>query len=665
MSPVGDMQSLISAVTYGADEVYLGINEFNARNNVDGFTLSTLKDAVDYAHIRGVKVLLAINILFTDEEMQSALDTVVDSYNLGVDAFIIQDLGLASILHEHYPYIELHASTQMGLHNLEGVQEVLKYGFKRVVLARETPLSEIKRINDNCDIEIEYFVQGALCVSFSGNCYLSSYLNNASGNRGRCKQLCRLPYSFLHNGKIVKKGYLLSAKDFNMIKRLDELKAVGVGVLKIEGRARRPFYVGMVTKEYRKAVDGLSAEEENLKLAFNRNYTEGYFNGNGEIISDIQNHIGIWVGQVLRVRKGKTFNEIFISSNRCLTPKSVFKFYDKGGEKATMSAHDISNTADGEYRITTTQKVSIGDSVRLIVDAGLEDEIASQSKKASLELTVVAKLNLPILAKIKVFDKEYEILGDVCEPAKNQPLSKDDILNCFKKSNDFTPVFKDIDVGFIFMSKSKLNEFRRKVYEFAFSLSTGAYKRGVEKIKLKPYKTVLKFNDFCYTDTYSCVFSCKNVIYSPQYYGVEDINKFKNACKNQGVTPWLDLPNFALEKDIELLYKIVSQTQIGVIVNNYYALRFNTQTVIGGGLNVYNGYTATALGREFISTEGALSQDYKMPYMTLRHCPIKTHCNCSCNDCKYDENYSYKMDNGKILKLKRKKISSCTFYLTD
>ena len=194
LSPAGDMESLKQAVYNGADEVYLGIKDFNARNNIAGFDLNTLKEAVDFAHIYNVRVFLAVNILFDDYEIIPALNLIVDAYNIGVNAFIIQDFGLINLLHNYYPEIEIHASTQMGIHNLEGVQAIEKY-VKRVVLARETPLEEIKRIKENSSVEIEYFVQGALCVSFSGNCYLSSYECDASGNRGKCKQLCRLPYT--------------------------------------------------------------------------------------------------------------------------------------------------------------------------------------------------------------------------------------------------------------------------------------------------------------------------------------------------------------------------------------------------------------------------------------------------------------------------------------
>ena len=161
LAPAGDLQSLKMAIMNGADEVYLGVKDFNARN-IEGFSVENLKQAVDYAHIYGVKVHLTVNILFKDEEMQSALDLVVQAFNFGVDAFIVQDLGLANLIHKYYPQIEMHASTQMGLHNLEGVEQALTFGFKRVVLARGTPLDEIARIEKNTDVAIEYSAPRAL-----------------------------------------------------------------------------------------------------------------------------------------------------------------------------------------------------------------------------------------------------------------------------------------------------------------------------------------------------------------------------------------------------------------------------------------------------------------------------------------------------------------------
>ena len=317
LAPAGDFESLKAAVYNGADAVYLGIKKFNARNNIQGFSLDNLSQAVDFAHLYGVKVYLALNILFKDSELQSALDVVCEANNIGVDAFIIQDLGLAHLIQQHYPGVELHASTQMAIHNLEGVKILEKLGFKRVVLARETSLSEIERIHKNSNIEIEFFVQGALCVSFSGNCYMCSHLVDKSGNRGLCQQFCRLPYSF-DCKDVHKQGYLLSAKDICMLDRLQDLIKAGVVSFKIEGRARRPFYVAQACKIYRGMLDlkkYSSQEFDNLTMAFNRGYTPAYLEGNGNIISRIQGNNGLKIGEVTKVKNGTRFNEIFIQTS--------------------------------------------------------------------------------------------------------------------------------------------------------------------------------------------------------------------------------------------------------------------------------------------------------------------------------------------------------------
>ncbi len=316
LAPAGNMESLKAAVYNGANAVYLGIKQFNARNNIDGFTLETLSEAVDFAHLYDVRVYLALNILFKDDELQSALEVVAEANNIGIDAFIVQDLGLAYLIKKHYPSVELHASTQMAIHNLEGVRILERLGFTRVVLARETSPDEIKRISDNSDIEIEFFVQGALCVSFSGNCYMCSHMVGKSGNRGVCQQFCRLPYTFELNG-VSKHGFLLSAKDICMLDKLEQLSDLGVCSLKIEGRARRAYYVAQACKMYRNALDGVENSKKDLdalKVAFNRGYTPSYFEGNANIISKIQGNNGLKIGVVKSVKNGSKFNEIFIKS---------------------------------------------------------------------------------------------------------------------------------------------------------------------------------------------------------------------------------------------------------------------------------------------------------------------------------------------------------------
>lgn len=665
LSPVGNMQSLKMAIFNGANEVYLGINNFNARNNIDGFSIETLQQAIDFAHIYNVKVLLAINILFSDNELQDALDTTVKAYNMGIDAVIVQDLGLAYILHKHYPQIELHASTQMGIHNLEGVQAILPFGFKRVVLARETPLAEIKRIKQNTNVELEYFAQGALCVSFSGNCYLSSYLNNASGNRGKCKQLCRLPYSLYTNNTLLKNGYLLSAKDINMLDNLQDLKDAGIDVLKIEGRARRPYYVALATRQYYNALNNLKVDKQSLQLAFNRNYTAGYFNGNGNIISDYSSHIGINVGKVEKFVKGKNFNEVYFTSNRTLSAKSTFKFFDGSTEKATLSAYDLTQISKNKYKLTTTQIVKTGYSVNLIIDYQHENDVLAQTIKKNINLNITANVNNPITATATINGELVCIKGDICQPANKQPITQKDITENFNKSDIFSPCISVTTLDNIFMPKQKLNEFRRNFYDAVFKAFTTCHYRNLPFTKIKTNLQVNIFKNFKFVESLNEILSEQNIVYSPSEYKLQDINNFIQLCTSMGKTPYLDTPNFALQKDIELLKNIIKETKISIIANNYYAINLSKKYIVGAGLNVYNSISANLFNQPIISAENNMGSKINFAYMTLRHCPLKAHASASCTNCPYSNDYKYVMESGKVLKLKRKKLSTCTFYLTD
>ena len=660
LSPAGDFESLKMAVFYGADEVYLGVKDFNARN-IEGFSLDTLRDAVDFAHLYGVKVHLAVNILFSNSELQSALDLVVDAYNLGVDAFIIQDLGLASLISKNYPEICIHASTQMGLHNLEGVQFAKKLGFSRVVLARETPLDEIKRIKQNCDIEIEYFAQGALCVSFSGNCYLSSYLCGASGNRGKCKQLCRLPYKFFEGNKKLAEGYLLSAKDFCMADRLQELKDAGVDAIKIEGRARRPYYVAVATREYRNALDGKPADLSELKLAYNRDFTPGYFDGNGNIISNYKNHIGVQIGKITKVVRGKNFNEIFISSRQKIAPKSTIKTFDGFVEKNTLTLFDIKEVEKNLYRATTTQNVENGLDVNLIIDASKND-VENFTRKIKINLKIQAVAGKNLRAEFVLNNKTYIVEGDKCEEAQNQPLNQDEIINNFSKNVFFSPtVF--VQTQNAFLTKAQLNNFRRNVYEKITQILTQNNNKKLYKTKIDVNVETKAFEDFEITENSSEIYHNKNVIYSPEIYEIDDIKNFVSNCKKQNKIPYLDTPNSSLEKDVKLLQNIIEKTQTNIIANNYYALAFKTQIVAGWGLNVFNNISANVLGVPTVGAECEVFPKMQAPFMTLRHCPMKSNMGANCSNCPYHEGFSYQMENGKKMFLKRKKLCSCTFYL--
>lgn len=271
------MESLIAAVRCGANAVYLGTKGINARRGATNFTFEELKQAVEYCHARNVKIYLALNILISDSERELAYKTVEAGLSLGVDAFIIQDLGLAKIIHSHFPTARMHASTQCSVNSPEGFKALEKMGFVRAVLPREMSLNEIKEIRQATNMELEMFVHGALCMCVSGQCYLSAMLGGRSGNRGLCAQPCRLGFS-----ADASRSCDLSLKDLSLIGNINEIAQAGVVSLKIEGRMKRPEYVAAAVTSCKKAIDGeYSASDENtLKSVFSRTgFTDGYFTG--------------------------------------------------------------------------------------------------------------------------------------------------------------------------------------------------------------------------------------------------------------------------------------------------------------------------------------------------------------------------------------------------
>lgn len=280
LAPAGSMEALRAAVCNGADAVYLGADTFNARINARNFSAADLQEAVVYCHVRGVKVHLTLNTLVLDREMPRAAELIRLAASCGVDAFIVQDLGMVSLCRQLAPDVPIHASTQMSIHSLEGVMEAAALGCSRVVLARELPAEEIAHICKKSPVEIEVFVHGALCMCYSGQCYLSSVIGRRSGNRGQCAQPCRLPYGY---GRFESTRYPLSLKDNCLAGELDELRRMGVASIKIEGRMKRPEYVAIVTRAYRTVLNGgklTPSDLQELETAFSRQgFTDGYFRG--------------------------------------------------------------------------------------------------------------------------------------------------------------------------------------------------------------------------------------------------------------------------------------------------------------------------------------------------------------------------------------------------
>ena len=280
LSPAGSLDALHAAVCNGADAVYLGAEGFNARAGARNFTLDELPEAVRYCHVRGVRVYLTLNTLVTDRELPKVAEHIAAAARAGVDALIVQDLGVAALSRQIAPQLALHASTQLTVHSLEGVRELAALGFSCVVLSRELPREEIAYICRNSPVRIEVFVHGALCMCYSGQCYMSAVIGRRSGNRGQCAQPCRLPYGY---GRFESTRYPLSLKDNCLVGELDELRRMGVASLKIEGRMKRPEYVAIVTRAYRTVLNGgqlTQGDLQELESAFSRQgFTDGYFQG--------------------------------------------------------------------------------------------------------------------------------------------------------------------------------------------------------------------------------------------------------------------------------------------------------------------------------------------------------------------------------------------------
>ena len=285
LAPAGGMAELKAAVQSGADAVYIGASSFSARAGAGNFSPDEMRSAVEYAHAYGVKVHCALNTLIKESEIDSAIETAVCANECGVDALIIQDIGISQHIKKLLPNMELHGSTQMTVTSLEGVKALEKMGFSRVVLARELSLSEIEHIVRHSKAEIEVFVHGAICMCYSGQCLMSSMLGGRSGNRGKCAQPCRLPYELIEKDRVCENGYLLSPKDMALIKHLEDLRRVGVSSLKIEGRLKSAQYVSAVVGVYRKYLDNpmpvSDTDMAELKNAFSRSgFTDGYLTGN-------------------------------------------------------------------------------------------------------------------------------------------------------------------------------------------------------------------------------------------------------------------------------------------------------------------------------------------------------------------------------------------------
>ena len=427
LSPVGDFDCLKAAVQNGADSVYLGGELFNARASASNFDKDGLREAIRYAKLRNVKVNFTLNTLLKDDEIEEASELAKYVYSLGVDAILVQDLGLAKYLIDNFPNMNIHASTQMSAHNLHGVLELERLGFKRVVLARELSLHEIEYICKHSNVEIETFIHGALCISYSGQCLFSSLVGGRSGNRGKCAQACRLPYELIQEDteKVVDKGYLLSPKDLCGLKYIPDLINAGVKCLKIEGRMKTPEYVATVTRIYRKYIDMAEKNEpyiidendvKELMQVFNRG---GFSNGNLDnepnedyVYPKKSNNIGILLGQISNYNPSKglvTFNtreEISLHDTVCVENEE-----HKYTVSELMIEKENIKKANSGNKVTIGRikgNISVSDKIYKLSDyekcKQIYEYINKENKKIPLSCIITIQKGLPLSMEVNSLD---------------------------------------------------------------------------------------------------------------------------------------------------------------------------------------------------------------------------------------------------------------------
>ena len=477
LSPAGNMECLYAAINAGADAIYLGGKLFGARNFAGNFTREELIDAIKYAHTYGVKIYVTVNTMVYEEEVESFLEYVDFLHKNNVDALIIQDLGMMDLIRKTYPNLELHASTQMNVHNVEGVKFLKDLGLKRVVLARETNIEKIREIKSKVDCELEVFSQGALCLSYSGECLMSSLIGGRSGNRGTCSQCCRMPYDLISDGKKINKDkYLLSTKDLNTLENLPLLIEAGVDSLKIEGRMKRCEYVYLMTKIYRTAIDNyfegkkLFTKEDimEMKKMFNREFTKGFlFNeSNSNFINSFRpNHIGIKIGEVIGKNKIKLTSDIKQGDGiRIIGTKDTGSILNKiYKNKKLVNAAFIGDIIEIELKDNVVDGIVVLTSSKEQLDR-LDKEL-SISKKIKVNMDIKNE-GSSIKVSLTDFKNTVSIKKNIVEKAINSGTSHDRIIEQLTKFGDTPFVINEVTSSLednIFVSIKELNNLRREL----------------------------------------------------------------------------------------------------------------------------------------------------------------------------------------------------------
>ena len=655
LSPVGDFDCLKAAVQNGANAVYFGGQLFNARYSAKNFDKDGIREAVNYAKSRNVKINFTLNILLKNNEFDDAIDVVKYIYELGVDAVIVDDLGFAKYIIDNFPGMEVHGSTQMTIHNLDGAIALKNLGYSRVVLARESTLSDIDYICRNANIDIEAFVHGALCISYSGQCLFSSAIGGRSGNRGRCAQPCRMYYNMLETSdnvsyKNIGKGFLISPRDLCGLDFIPDLIKAGVKSFKLEGRMKTPEYVATVTRIYRKYIDLALSDNEyvvdkndlhDLMLAFNRGgFSKGCLGGDDNhdyVFEEKPSNQGLYIGNISKIDKKKGL--ISLKTNEPLDIGDTF-LVQQEDHKYTISeilnnGSHVKSAAIGDL-VTIGRvkgKLELGDKVFKINSSIISKEIKEFNSHEHVKIPLVANfkalIGKPLELEVVSLDEPGNTYFGLSTTISNEiqpieaisnPISKERLIEQLNKTTDTNFEFKQINIEMddnLYIPKiSSINALRRDALN-------GLYQKGIDNFtRILPSKLpsieLVHQHVFPSIRTYSVLLnsinnsmdysSLKNVdrVYIPLKFFIKKEFESKLLEISQFTNCYIDIPTIVRDNFRNVFYnnfdeKVNKFNIKEIVISNLSGIEFmmkyvgKLDIVSKYTLNIYNNHTIDEL----------------------------------------------------------------------
>ncbi len=657
LCPAGNMEALKAAIHNGADAVYISGKNFGARKFADNFNEHEIIEAINYAHLYDVKIYITANTVIFEHEIETFINYLKFLYLNGVDAVIMQDIGMISLAKKLIPNLEIHASTQSNNCNDETLKLYKELGVTRAVLARELSLKEINNLKT--DIEKEVFIHGALCISYSGCCLFSSLNGGRSGNRGECAGPCRLPYTLIKNKEIIKTDgkFLLSTKELNTTQYIKEILNSNIQSLKIEGRMKSPEYVGYVTKIYRNLLDNIPINEnynQNIKKLFNREFTTGHLfeNTNRDLVNQqYSNHQGIKIGQVINVNK-----KIKIKLTDHLSQNDGIRFQESNKGMIVNKLYNdkglLINKAYKNNIIYLDNKVNLKkhDTVLKTIDYKLQENLKKYPlKQLPIDIKVQALIGKPLSLTFSDSKNTVSIQGKYVEKAITSPTTKEQIKKQISKLGNTPYKANNIIINMdnnIFITIKELNELRRKLCEKLINkkleikrqlLDINITKKKVlnnQKININVYitneeqlLTVINKVDNIYTDNYQLYLKYKN---QNVYYKTERTNTNLQDFNNENLllTNLGDIYKYAKTNNCRADYSLnITNSYSSHFLNNYHLKSITLSPEID--LNNIKNIAPYEKNLEVI-IYGTIE------LMVIKHCIIKTNDNCpNCKDNKY------------------------------